>query len=90
VESAVNEWSPIPMADVTVFCVQTYCRASGRLELGALRQFTSAVQAEDAASALRPLVAGVVIYEVTGDPEFDNWGEPELFAAFGEVPRLAA
>lgn len=30
--------------------------------------------------------AGVLIYELKGEPEFHVWGEPEIITSIGQVP----
>ena len=30
---------------------------------------------------------GVVVLQVEGDPEFDDWSEPKVLATHGEVPE---
>lgn len=74
------------MPDTTVYCVQTYWRDRRRLNMGDLRQFMKEDEARSAGerSALRQ--DGVIVYALTGEPEFDYWGEPRVLATYGETP----
>lgn len=76
------------MSRRTVFCVQAYRRVGGRLEPGALQQFTCATEAEAAGERLSAVSAGVIVYSVEGAANGEILGDPELFAAIGEVPRV--
>jgi len=75
------------VARVTFFTVQTVERRGKRLVTGQPRQFKTAAEAlrngeRQSASSLR-----VVVLQIEGDPEFEDWGERKLLATHGEVPE---
>lgn len=72
---------------LTVFCVQSYRAAEGRLQRDGYLQFTSATEAETAGERLSARADGVAITVMDGYPEADAWNEPELFASVGRIPR---
>lgn len=74
----------------TLYCVQPYRRAAGKLAPGDLRRLLSRDAAIRAARAMRGLCVGVVVYRVTGSPDADYWSDPVLIARAGEVPAEAA
>jgi hypothetical protein len=68
---------------VTVFRVQPFWRDGPRLEPSPPQDFTAKGQAWRAAQRVYERCAGVEIYELQGEPEFDYWAEPRLVARFG-------
>jgi hypothetical protein len=75
------------MAVTTYYCVRPYVLQGGALVAGMLFSFRSASDAEEAVDLLEGRVAGVVHYELRGDPEFDVWDEPVWLEARGAVPK---
>lgn len=75
---------------VTVYCVETYWRASPRrLERGQLRQFGDRESALHAAAAMARRRPGVLVYSVAGEPVADIWQRPRVIARFGDAPAIA-
>jgi hypothetical protein len=73
----------------TIFCVQTYWRDSRRLNSGALRQFKQEEQAREAGLSASRRHDGVIVYSLTGEPQFEFWGDPVVLATHGETPLKA-
>lgn len=71
------------MVKKTCYFVRSIHRVDGRLVPGAVRQLRSREDARAVASALSDYDAGVVAYEVDGDPVLDIWDEPSVLAAYG-------
>ena len=76
------------MNSVTEYCVQRFLKRGRELRKGDLRQFRSETTARNAAKVASYQSTGVVVYALTGHPEFETWGEPTLIAQLGEVPAL--
>lgn len=72
----------------TVFCVQAYFRRDRRLTPGALYEFDSGLDAEEAGRELSRAADGVLVYAVECEPRYEVWGEPVIFARYGETPRI--
>ena len=70
----------------TIYCVQTFAGARGRQEKGRLTQFAAETDALELAGAMRDRVAGLIVYRVSGEPEFDWWDEPVVLERHGRVP----
>ena len=68
---------------VTVFRVQPYWRNGRRLEPSRPEEFLAEREARRAAERLFRSCAGVAIYAVQGEPEFDYWAEPIVIARLG-------
>lgn len=75
------------MAKRTIYCVQAYGGRAGRLVPRPLQQFGSAREALQSGERLSPRVSGVVVFRVSGEPDFDQWDDPEVLVARGQVPR---
>lgn len=71
----------------TIYCVQCFKLSGAELQTGALRQYTSATEAEAVTALLRTRVDGLVFYAVEGDPEAGIWGEPEVYERHGAAPE---
>lgn len=68
-----------------VYAVDGYRRhRSGWLRLPTI-QFASITRARQASVAAASK-GGAVVYELTGQPEFDAWSEEELVERHGELP----
>ena len=74
------------MADMTIYCVQTYWKDWRRLNTGDLRQFKEEIKAKAHAERASRRQDGVILYAVDGDPLLDFWGEPRVLATYGETP----
>lgn len=76
---------------VTVYCVETYWRASPfRLERGQLRQFGDRETALRVGRAMARRRSGVLVFSVAGEPVSDIWQGPRTIARFGDAPTRAA
>lgn len=78
------------MAQKTIYCVQAYGGGKREFVRGMLREFKTADGALGEGEALARRVPGVVVFKVTGEPDFDAWGEPEIMATHGRVPSAIA
>jgi hypothetical protein len=78
------------MARQTVYIVQPYVGARGRLVEGVLREYGDEGRARQAGAALSAKRAGVLVLAVSCEPDFDQWDEPRVLAAYGETPRRVA
>lgn len=76
------------MREQTIYCVQPYWRDGMKLAHGDLRQFRTEGEARRAAERAYRRNAGVVVYSVTGSPEFDAWRQPRKVMSIGAVPPL--
>lgn len=74
----------------TYYGVQPFWHDGRRLARGDLQQFRTEVEATRAAERLYDNHAGVLVYSVTGDPDYDAWQEPRTIATLGSVPLYAA
>ena len=77
------------MARVTFFTVQSVDRRGKRLVTGQPRQFKTAEEALRVGRRQAAISLGVVVLQVEGDPEFDDWSEPVVLETHGEVPEAA-
>lgn len=75
------------MGKKTIYGVQPYWFDGRRLARGLPAQFRTLAEAERMAGKLYETHAGVVIYAVTGCPEFDTWGDPRPIRSIGFVQR---
>lgn len=76
---------------VTVYCVETYWRASPRrLERGQLRQFGDRETALRVGRTMALRRTGVLVFSVAGEPVADIWQRPRTIARFGDAPAEAA
>lgn len=75
------------MARQNFYNVQAFERIKGKLRQGRLRQFKTENEAKRSGESLSGKVAGVLVYAIEGDAEFDDWGEPRLIAQHGETPQ---
>lgn len=75
------------MSAKTIYGVQPYWHDGRRLARGLPEQFRSRDEADKAAERLYMNHAGVLIYSVTGNPEFDTWGEPRVLWTIGYCHR---
>lgn len=71
----------------TVYCVQAFWHDGRKLAKGRLRQFLDEDLARQAGRAASGAHAGVVVFRVRGEPEFETWSEPEVLDAYGTVPE---
>jgi hypothetical protein len=71
------------------FVVQPIVRLGSSYEPDAPIFRTSAVDAEALGFRLARRRAGVVVYEMCGDPEADIWDEPEVIAAYGVAAEVS-
>jgi hypothetical protein len=71
----------------TIYGVQPYWHDGRRLARGVPQQFRSRQEADRAAERLYENHAGVLIYSVTGNPEYDAWGEPCVLSTLGSCHR---
>lgn len=76
------------MPKVTIYCVQPFWRDGRKLAHGALQQYACEVKARRAGERSARRLDGAIVYSVTGDPIFEEWSQPRLIAALGQVPRL--
>lgn len=74
------------MSVKTVYCVQTFSGQKGRSERGRLRQYANEPDALRAGRGLKEHASGVVIFSVTGEPDFDWWDDPVVIESHGRVP----
>ena len=74
----------------TIYGAWPYWQDGRRLVSGTPEQYRTRPEAERAAERLYENHAGVVIYSVTGCPEFDTWGDPRTLSVIGTVPIGAA
>lgn len=74
------------MAEITIYCVQTYWKDRRRLNSGDLRQFKDEPKARAHAERMSVRQDGVLLYALEGDPDMDFWDEPRVIAAYGETP----
>lgn len=74
------------MSRVTIYVMQPYWQAPKRLAAGTPMQFRDAAAARRAGERALRRNAGVVVYSVTGSPEFEIWSEPHVIARLGQVP----
>lgn len=72
----------------TVYCVQSYGGAPGHLVAGKLRQFGTSTEALEMGKELSARAPGVLVFEVSGEPDFDSWEEPKILARHGRLPSL--
>lgn len=70
----------------TVYCVQPYAGASGRLIQCGLREFGDELAARREGETLSARRAGVLVFAVSGEPDFGTWEEPRILAAYGSTP----
>jgi len=77
------------MPRVTSFNVQAFERVKGKAKLqqGRLRQFKTAEEALRAGDLLKDRVAGVIVFSIEADHEFEDYSEPVTLATHGEVPE---
>lgn len=71
------------------FVVQPIVRNGRAFEPDAPIIRTSAMDAEALGSSLSRRRAGVVVYEVCGDPAADIWDEPVVIAAYGIAAQIS-
>lgn len=71
----------------TIYGVQPYWFDGRRLARGTPEQYRTQAEAERAAGKLYRNHAGVLIFSVSGEPEYDAWGEPRPIRAIGYVPN---
>ncbi len=76
------------MGGVTVFCVQPFLKRGCGLIQGDLRQFRSETLARNAGAVASHRASGVVVYQLSGEPEFDTWSEPKIIAQYGLTPDV--
>lgn len=76
------------MARVTLYCVQPFHQKGKKLVGGDLRQYKKPEDALRVGESAASRSAGVLVYEIEGDAEFDDWGEPKVLAKHGEVPEV--
>lgn len=78
------------MTQQTVFNVQSFVRVKGKLRQGRSRQFDTMCAAMRTADILSGSgqVAGLLVFSVEGDAEFDDWSEPRLLARRDDVPEI--
>ncbi len=77
------------MAKKTIYCVQTYSGGKREFIKGPLRQFKTPDEATAMGAELSRRVPGVIVFSVSGEPDFDCWDEPAVLAVHGRVPREA-
>lgn len=70
------------------FIAQPIVRVGDQLMQGAARAFSSAMDAEAAGERLAETTAGVIVYEIWGDPENDVWEEPMIIAVHGQAATV--
>jgi hypothetical protein len=71
----------------TIYCEQPYHRTRGGLVEGHMRRLLSCDAAMKAARGMRGCADGVIVFSRTGSWEADYWGEAQLVARAGDVPR---
>lgn len=76
------------MARQTVYVVQPY--VGERLVPGRPVEFGDCGEALRAGEALSTRRAGVIVAAVSCEPDFDQWDEPRVLAAYGTTPRRVA
>jgi hypothetical protein len=54
---------------------------------GDLRQFKSETLARNAGAVASHHAAGVIVYQMQGEPEFDVWSDPKVIARYGMTPE---
>ena len=77
------------MARTTIYCVQPFVQKGKKLVQGDLRQFKTEADARRVGENMAGRAVGVIVYEIEGDPEFEDWGEPKMLATHGEVPDVS-
>lgn len=76
------------MARVTVFGVQAYT-GRGELRRGALREYQDRDEALAVGELLAAHVPAVIVFRVTGEPDFDAWEEPQVIARHGRAGEVS-
>lgn len=76
------------MSRKTVFCVQRYAGSAKRLEPQQMRQFGTVEDALAYGGSVQRRSTGVVVFSVTGEPDFDAWEAPDVLAEYGMVPDI--
>lgn len=71
------------MFAVTRFCVQVFPKRNAPAEA---QEFMCKGDAMLVGQLAARRAVGVAVYEVTGWPVQDLWREPELIAAYGQLP----
>ena len=77
------------MARQMIYCVQPFVQKGRKLVGSDLRQFKTEADARRVGESMAGRSAGVLVYEIEGDAEFEDWGEPKELARHGEVPDVA-
>lgn len=77
------------MARSTIYCVQTFEQKGGKLVQAGLRQLKAKSEAERIGANSADKFAGVLVYSVDADPEFNDWGDPVMIARYGQAPDEA-
>ncbi|BBF93350.1 hypothetical protein [Blastochloris tepida] len=76
------------MCRVTHFTVLSFnVGRKGRLFEESRRLASERAQAERLARRLSESRKGVVLLSLTGDPDLNDWDEPQIIATFGCVPE---
>jgi hypothetical protein len=75
------------MPSVTLYVVQFFSRQGRKLVADQPLSFKTAEQAIGRAERGMGTKAGVIVTARTGDPDADDWDEPELLLKQGELPR---
>lgn len=75
------------MTRQTHYVVQPIDRRGKRLIQAPSRQFTTEAEARRVGERQGGKHVGLVVYSIEGDAEFDDWGEPKVLVAYGEVPE---
>ena len=75
------------MAHVTLYVVQFFSRQSRKLAADPPLSFKTAEQAIGRAERGMATKVGVIVTARTGDPDTDDWDEPELLLKQGQLPR---
>ena len=77
------------MPRVTSFNVQAFERVKGKAKLqqGRMREFKTEAEALRAGEMLAPRVAGVIVFRIEADHEFEDYSDPVTLATYGETPE---
>jgi hypothetical protein len=71
----------------TLYVVQFFTRKGRKLVSDPPLTFKADGEAIGRAELGMKTKAGVLVTEITGDPDADDWDEPEILLTWGELPR---
>lgn len=74
------------MSVLTIYCVQTFAGKGGYQVRARLHQFGSEHEARELGAVLGRKGKGVMVFRVSGEPDFDWWDEPVVLERYGCLP----